>query len=119
MTRRRMSAALLALGSLVLINVFIEYRAQPIRMCPGSYDFVCSLRNEIVPLGRVDIDPAPGSLLARYGGKTVGERGLFAREPFPPVATVIGGMLLPLLMLISAAVLILRPAKRTSEQTRK
>jgi hypothetical protein len=112
-----MVAAFLAIAAFVLAGTFIEYRVQPIRACSGSFDVICMAPDQLITLGMVGIDPEPGSVLAKYHGKTQGDRGLYSRFNIPlPLAAVIG-LLLPLASLIAALVLILRHSSGTNRRT--
>ena len=111
MNRRRLGLAL-AIGAFFLAVIFIDYRVQPVRVCPGSFDVICLAPNEIVTLGLTDIKPPPDSDLARYHGKIGADRGLYSRYGLPRAAAVVGGILLPLLMLVTSIILIVRPSRK-------
>src|SRR5262249_23904084 len=107
-------AAILAVAAILLSASLIEYRVEPLQFCKGSIDVVCMAPDQILSLRQVDIDPPPGSVLARVHGKTGGGGGLFARFGLPPILAAIGGMLLPLTMFISAIALAFRRSSQTS-----
>jgi hypothetical protein len=108
--RRRLSL-ILTVGAALLAATFIDYRVQPIHVCSGSFDMICPASDEIVSLGLTTVDPSPGSMVAQYHGKNVAERGLYSRYKIPIAISIVGGVLLPFLMLVTAV--ILRPRRNT------
>ena len=112
-----MLATLLVLSAFILAGTFIEYRLEPTRICPDAYDVICMGPHQLVSLGFANIEPGPGSKLAKYHGKILGDRGLYMRFEMPrPIAAVFGG-LLPLLAIIAALVLIFRHPGTSSRTT--
>jgi hypothetical protein len=103
-----MIAALLGIAAFALATTFIEYRVQPIRRCPGSFDVICMAPDQFVSLGMTQIEPKPDSDVARFRGKILGDRGLYSRFALPLPFAIVLGVLVPLLALIAAFVLILR-----------
>jgi hypothetical protein len=103
-----MAAAYCAVAALGLAGTFVEYRVQPIHMCPGSFDVICMAPDQLVTLGLTQIDPEPGSALAKYHGRTTGDRGFYSRFDIPLSLAAGLGLLAPLALLIASLVLILR-----------
>jgi len=110
---RRLTGVAACIVALLLTVYFVQYRIQPIRMCPGTFDVSCATPDTIVRLGRTDIEPEPGSLLARYHGKISGEKVLVARDGYAPKAAVVMGIIFPIL-LIFGALLVVRKTKNSN-----
>lgn len=96
-------------GSLLLLAIllcltFLEYRVQETRAAPDAPDYIPIPKDMIVWLGYTSLPPEPGSDLERYNGRIDAERGIYARSPYPRWVSVLGGVVLPLILLASRTV---------------
>jgi hypothetical protein len=114
--KRVIGAGVLVLLSGALFWGLVEYREQPLEICPGAYDVICAPSDELLGLGNVDIEPPPDSAAARYHGKIAGGKGLFARHGIPRLVAGIGGGAIPVLLLIGALVLTVRRARSLDDK---
>ena len=110
---KRLISVAACVAALVLAVYFVQYRVQPIRMCPGAVDVSCATPDTIVRLGLTEIEPQPGSLLARYHGRTAAERVLVARNGYVPESAAVWGIIFPVLLIFGAFLL----TRRTKIQT--
>ena len=105
---RKMLVAIAAgAAAILLLAYFVRYEVRPIRSCPGSSDVICESSDTIFVFnGEAYIDPAPGTELARFHGRTIAERVLVARHGNLSFA-ILGGIVLPLLLISGSLVLLL------------
>jgi len=108
---KRLTGAMVCVCALILALYFVQYRVEPERMCPGTFDVLCDPPDTIIWLGLTQIEPAPGSLLARYHGKTGGVRVIAARQGYEPLFAAFMGLVLPAFLLLSSLLLVRRPKK--------
>lgn len=91
---------------------FVEYDVRPLHASANASDVLSPGDGEIIFLGLTTIAPEPGSDLARFHGRVGAERGIFARNGHTVSSALIGGMLIPILLILSAAYLLLRRQRR-------
>jgi hypothetical protein len=98
----------LAVCALLLTLNFVEYRVEPTTVSRSAPDYILFPSDEIIPLGLTTLPPTPNSLLAKYHGRTMAQRGVFSRNRYPRSAAAIGGVLIPIGLLFLASRLLLR-----------
>lgn len=60
--------------------------------------------DQLVYLGEVKLPPEPGSALERFHGKTLAMRGIFVRDHIPRPVGALFGVVLPLILILAAAI---------------
>jgi hypothetical protein len=110
---RLIACLILAGAAFFFQHEFVEYDVHPLHVSANASDVLSPGDGEIIFLGLTTIAPEPGSDLARFHGRVGAERGIFARNGHAVSSAAIGGILVPILLTISAAYLLLRRRRRT------
>ena len=102
--RKAAEVSALVVLAMLLCLTFLDYRVQETRSTPEAPDYIPIPPDLILWLGYTSLPPEPGSDLERYNGRTSAERGIYARSPYPRWASVLGGVVLPLALIVTGNV---------------
>jgi hypothetical protein len=108
MSTRLIACLILAGAAFFFQHEFIEYDIRPLHASSNASDVLSPGDGEIIFLGLTTITPKPGSDLVRFHGRVGAERAIFTRNGHAVCSAIIGGLLVPILLTLSAAYLLLR-----------